>query len=257
MAKIEINNLRKTYSGSGKKPLLVIDGITLKVYNGEFVVLFGPNGCGKTTLLNILAGFEHPTEGSVLVDGVPLNGPSRKIGIVFQELGLFPWRTVLQNIGFGLESLGMGKGRMLKICKKYVRLVGLVGFEGKYPHELSGGMKQRVAIVRALAYDPDILLMDEPFAALDGKTRHALQKELRGIFLKAKKTVVFVTHDVQEALNIGDRIVVLTHRPSKIMRVFDIKAMKENGVFDIEKVRQDILGILQKAPKDHGQAHGR
>ncbi|MBO6279033.1 MAG: ABC transporter ATP-binding protein, partial [Pseudomonas sp.] len=200
----------------------VLEGFDLQVREGEFLSILGPSGCGKSTFMNILAGLAHKTGGDLLVDGRPLQGINRNQGVVFQGYALLPWRTVLDNIAVGLEIRGVAKARRLETAREYLELVGLNGFASRYPHELSGGMRQRVAIARSLAYNPDVLLMDEPFAALDAQTRETLQSELLRIWDTHKKTIVFITHSLDEAIFLSDRVAVMTQRPGRIKEIFDI-----------------------------------
>ncbi len=206
---IQIRDLYKTFKENGAE-LTAIDHIDLNIIKNQFTVLIGPSGCGKTTLLNMIAGFEKPTSGEILLDGKPVVEPASDRGYVFQDYALFPWRTVLGNITFGLIHNGWSKDDAEEKAQEFVELVNLKGFEDAYPHTLSGGMKQRVAIARALAYDPEVLLMDEPFGALDSQTRKHMQRELVNILQKTQKTVVFVTHSVIEAVFLADVVVVMT-----------------------------------------------
>ena len=200
----------------------VLEGFDLQVREGEFLSILGPSGCGKSTFMNILAGLAHKTGGDLLVDGKPLQGINRNQGVVFQGYALLPWRTVLDNIAVGLEIRGVSKAQRLETAREYLELVGLNGFASRYPHELSGGMRQRVAIARSLAYNPHVLLMDEPFAALDAQTRETLQSELLRIWGTHKKTIVFITHSLDEAIFLSDRVAVMTQRPGRIKEIFDI-----------------------------------
>ena len=207
--------------------LRALQDVTLDVRAGEFLTLVGPSGSGKTTLLDILGGLSQPTAGEVLVDGKPVTGPGLDRGIVFQQYALFPWRTAIANVAFGLEApqfakQGLGKKERLERAREYLALVGLGGFEERYPHELSGGMKQRVAIARSLAYEPGILLMDEPFAALDAQTREQLQDELLRIWRTTGTTAVFITHGIEEAVYLGERIAVLSARPGRLKALVDV-----------------------------------
>ena len=202
-----------------RKEVHVLDKVDLDVHDGEFVVIVGPSGCGKTTLMNILAGFDQPSTGDVLFDGVRVTRPDRRRVVVFQEHGVFPWLTVEGNIGFGLFDLPEDE-RKERIAH-YVKLVGLEGFEHAYPHEVSGGMKQRVEVARALAVQPDVLLLDEPFGALDYITRHVMRSELLRIWNTEKKTIVFITHDIEESVQLADRIVVMSRRPAAVRCVID------------------------------------
>jgi len=199
-----------------RERVTALDGVDLEVGEGEFLTVVGPSGCGKSTLLGILAGLIHPTRGTVLVDGRPVKGPGRDRGVVFQEFAILPWRTVERNIAHGLEIQGVAKAERLATVRRFVELVGLTGFEKKYPHELSGGMRQRVAVARTLAANPDVMLMDEPFASVDAQTRITLQEELNAIAQATGKTIVFVTHNVEEAVFLGDRCCVLSRRPGHV-----------------------------------------
>lgn len=200
----------------------VLKGFDLQVREGEFLSILGPSGCGKSTFLNILAGLANKTGGTLEVDGKPLKGINRNQGVVFQGYALLPWRTVLDNVAVGLEIRGVGKAERLEKARQYIDLVGLSGFASRYPHELSGGMRQRVAIARSLVYEPDLLLMDEPFAALDAQTRESLQDELLRIWDLHKKTIVFITHSLDEAIFLSDRVAVMTPRPGRIKEIIDI-----------------------------------
>lgn len=200
----------------------VLKGFDLQVREGEFLSILGPSGCGKSTFLNILAGLANKTGGTLEVDGKPLKGINRNQGVVFQGYALLPWRTVLDNVAVGLEIRGVGKAERLEKARQYIDLVGLSGFASRYPHELSGGMRQRVAIARSLVYEPDVLLMDEPFAALDAQTRESLQDELLRIWDLHKKTIVFITHSLDEAIFLSDRVAVMTPRPGRIKEIIDI-----------------------------------
>jgi NitT/TauT family transport system ATP-binding protein len=198
----------------------VLDGISLDVVEGEFVCLLGPSGCGKSTMLNVIAGFISPTSGEVRIDGEPVVGPDARRIFVFQERGVFPWLTVEGNIGFGLSKLSQAE-RQRRI-DHYVELVGLQGFEKAYPRELSGGMKQRVEVARALAVNPDMLFLDEPFGALDSITRLIMRGELLRIWEAERKTIIFVTHDIDEAVQLADRVIVMSQRPARIQRTVNI-----------------------------------
>jgi NitT/TauT family transport system ATP-binding protein len=212
---INIRNLSKVFA-KDKRKIIALDQFNLSIASGEFVCVLGPSGCGKTTVLRIVAGLERPTGGGVLVRGrkIEAAGPDR--GVVFQEFALFPWRTVRKNVEFGLEIKGVPEGERGKISQEYIDLVGLNGFEDAHPKELSGGMKQRVGIARALANNPEVLLMDEPFGSLDAQNRNLMQKELLRIWSATRKTILFVTHSVDEAVFLADRIVVMTARPGKV-----------------------------------------
>ncbi|MFJ9472721.1 ABC transporter ATP-binding protein [Streptomyces caniferus] len=231
--KIEFEQVRKTFpakrgkgqgrgSAYGVGEFTALDGVDLRIGAGEFVVVVGPSGCGKSTLLDLLGGLARPTGGRILLDGEPVTGPGLDRGIVFQQYALLPWRTALGNVEFGLEATGAPRRERAVRAREYLDLVGLSGFENRHPHELSGGMRQRVAIARSLAYDPDVLLMDEPFAALDAQTRESLQDELLRIWQRTGKTVVFITHGIEEAVYLGRRVAVMTSRPGRIKQVVPI-----------------------------------
>src|SRR5206468_5455770 len=198
----------------------VLDGISLEVGQGEFVLLVGPSGCGKSTVLNILGGFQEPTSGEVLVGGEPVRGPDPRRIFVFQENGVFPWLNVRENVGFGLRKRDHTERD--RIITHYIDMVGLRGFEDAYPRELSGGMRQRVEIARALAANPDIIYMDEPFGALDFLTRLKMRTDLVRIWQSEKKTILFVTHDIEEAVQLADRVLIMTARPATIQEVVDV-----------------------------------
>ncbi|HJW13455.1 MAG TPA: ABC transporter ATP-binding protein [Thermoanaerobaculia bacterium] len=217
--KLALRGLRMTFQ-TEQTEIRVLEDIDLDVGEGELVCILGPSGCGKSTLLNIVAGFLQPTAGSVRIDDEPVRGPDPRRIFVFQERGVFPWLTVEGNIGFGLGR--MPRGERANRVAHYVRLVGLEGFEKAYPHELSGGMKQRVEVARALAVDPDMLYLDEPFGALDSITRLEMRRELLRIWQQEKKTILFVTHDIEESVQLADRVVVMTARPARIRRIVEI-----------------------------------
>ncbi|MBM3732373.1 MAG: ABC transporter ATP-binding protein [Acidimicrobiia bacterium] len=216
---IAVHGIAKVFRTEGGETVEALRPTTLEVGAGEFVSLVGPSGCGKSTLLNILAGLLAPSAGEALVDGKPISGPDIDRGMVFQSYALFPWLDVLGNVEFGLERKGVARAERRAIALDYLRSVGLKDFAAKQAHELSGGMKQRVAIARAFATDPSIILMDEPFGALDALTRRALQKQLLAIWQEHRKTVVFVTHSVPEAIALSDRIVIMTARPGEIKSI--------------------------------------
>ncbi|PWV99473.1 NitT/TauT family transport system ATP-binding protein [Paenibacillus cellulosilyticus] len=213
---------KSTNEAKNKDAIHVLADFDLDVKEGEFLAVLGPSGCGKSTLLSILAGLSKQTSGEIVVDGVPIDGVNKKHGVVFQGYALFPWRTVLQNVEVGLQIRGVRSKERKAIAREYIQLVGLQDFENRYPHELSGGMKQRVAIARSLAYDPDVLLMDEPFAALDAQTREILQSELLRIWEAKKNTIIFITHSLDEAIYLADRVAVMTARPGKVKELIDI-----------------------------------
>ncbi|GAA2273769.1 ABC transporter ATP-binding protein [Nonomuraea roseoviolacea subsp. roseoviolacea] len=222
-SKIGIRDVRKVFQvRDGGEPFVALDGVDLDVREGEFLALVGPSGCGKSTLLDLVAGLTAPTAGEIVIDGAPVTGPGLDRGIVFQQYALFPWRTAQANVEFGLEAKAVPRRERRERARHYLDLVGLTGFEERYPHELSGGMRQRVAIARSLAFDPDVLLMDEPFAALDAQTRESLQEELLRIWDKTGKTIIFITHGIDEAVYLGQRVAVMTSRPGTIKEVVEV-----------------------------------
>jgi ABC-type nitrate/sulfonate/bicarbonate transport system ATPase subunit len=217
MAELDIQQVEKTYSRRGRsRPVRALGEVSLHIQHHEFAVLLGPSGCGKSTLLRLVAGLEKPDAGRITCNGRPVDGPSRERGMIFQDYALFPWRTVLGNIAFGPEARGVPGPARRRAALESVHLMGLGGFEHRYPHELSGGMRQRVAIARVLINDPDLVLMDEPFASLDAQTRTAMQLGLLELYERAKKTVLFVTHSVEEALILGDTVHVMSPRPGRV-----------------------------------------
>ena len=221
LTKLKIDNVVKEYVGN-KGKTVALNGVSLDIKENEFICVVGPSGCGKSTLLNIIAGLLEPTSGAVYLDGKKIEGTGVERGVVFQGYALFPWRTVLKNVMFGLEMKRMPKDQAEEIAKKYIKAVGLEGFEHAYPKELSGGMRQRVAIARAYAADPEVLLLDEPFGALDAQTRVQLQSELLNTWEHEKKTCFFITHDVDEAIILAQRVIIMSARPGRIKKIVDI-----------------------------------
>ncbi|MEW1740929.1 ABC transporter ATP-binding protein [Nocardia beijingensis] len=222
--KLSLTAVRKEFAVRGSQErFTALQDISLELREGEFLVLVGPSGSGKSTLLDLLGGLSTPTSGEILLDGRPITGPGLDRGIVFQQYALLPWRTARANIEFGLEAKGLRRKERRALAEHYLELVGLSGFGDRYPHELSGGMKQRVAIARSLAFDPEVLLMDEPFAALDAQTRESLQDELLHIWRATGKTVLFITHGIDEAVYLGQRVAVLTSRPGRIKAIVDVE----------------------------------
>ena len=255
--KISFQQVRKEFvvRGEGGGPsdrFTALEDITLDVAPGEFLALVGPSGCGKSTLLDLLGGLTKPTSGRILLDGRPIEGPARDRGIVFQQYALFPWRTAAQNVEFGLDIAGLKARERRERALHYLELVGLSSFAERYPHELSGGMKQRVAIARSLAYDPEVLLMDEPFAALDAQTRETLQGELLRIWRTTGKTILFITHGIDEAVVLGQRVAVMTSRPGRIKRVVEIPEALRSETEDVRSlpefgpVRHEVWSLLRE-----------
>ncbi len=220
---IAIDSVIHEYRPARGRSVLALDRISLEIGDQEFLALLGPSGCGKSTLLYLLGGFLPLQDGTISVNGKEVTGPGADRGIVFQHFALFPWKTVRDNVLYGLEKQRLARDERMRIAQEYIDLVHLTGFEDAFPSQLSGGMKQRVAIARTLAIDPDILLMDEPFGALDAQTRHIMQEELLAIWKRSPKTVVFVTHDVREAVLLADRVAVMTARPGQIKEIVDTR----------------------------------
>ncbi|HSJ60217.1 MAG TPA: ABC transporter ATP-binding protein [Jiangellaceae bacterium] len=223
MSTLEISHLRMEYVDAyTDETVTAVGDVSFTIEEGEFVAVLGPSGCGKTTILNIVAGFQKQTSGSVRVGGKDVTGPSPERGVVFQSFALFPWKTVLGNVVFGLRMRGVPRRDREPIAQRYLELVGLDGFERKFPHELSGGMQQRLGVARVLANEPAVMLMDEPFASVDAQTRRKLQEDLTAIFEANRPTVFFVTHDIEEAVFLADRVVVLSTRPSRVKEVVTV-----------------------------------
>ncbi|MEV4392609.1 ABC transporter ATP-binding protein [Nonomuraea sp. NPDC049607] len=248
--KIGIRNVGKEFTvRDAEEPFTALSGIDLDVREGEFLTLVGPSGCGKSTLLDLVAGLTAPTTGEIVVNGAPVTGPGLDRGIVFQQYALFPWRTALANVAFGLEAKGVPRAERTERARRHLELVGLSGFEDRYPHELSGGMRQRVAIARSLAFDPDVLLMDEPFAALDAQTRESLQEELLRIWQHTRKTVVFITHGIDEAVYLGQRVAVMTSRPGRIKEIIEVEFDSREGDLRAHprfgEYRHHVWGLLR------------
>ncbi|OFV68518.1 nitrate ABC transporter ATP-binding protein [Methanosarcinales archaeon] len=229
--------------------LLVIDNLSFDVLDGEILCMVGPSGCGKSTILRAIVGLDREYEGEIWIDGELVTEIDSRIGFVFQEHALFMWRTVIENVEFGLEVRGVDKQKRREIAQKAIRIVGLEGFENAYPHELSGGMKQRAALARVFVISPEVILMDEPFAAVDAQTRNLLQEELIEIWQRRKRTILFVTHSIDEATYLGDRILVLDRRPSKIKKIFENRIPRPRDRTSIEciQLRRDVLRVLREA----------
>lgn len=252
--KIVARNIRRVYHIKGKEDkktteFEAIKQLDLTVKQGEFLAIVGPSGCGKSTFLDMIAGLAKPSSGEIFMDGKLIKGPALDRGIVMQGYALFPWRTVRKNVEFGLEIKKVPKQNRGPISQKYIEMVGLKNFADRYPHELSGGMKQRVAIARALAYDPEVLLMDEPFAAVDAQTRETLQEELLRIWEQTKKTIVFVTHGIDEAVFLADRVAVMSSHPGTIKEIVTINLPRpRDGIrssADFGWIRHKIWELLQ------------
>jgi NitT/TauT family transport system ATP-binding protein len=243
--KLRIEGASKRFNGK-KMALHALQNVSFDAGRGEFVCLLGPSGCGKSTLLAMIAGLDTDYEGAILDDGGPVRGPSTSRVVMFQDPTLFPWLNVIDNVAFGLQMQGLSKDERYAVAERYLSMVHLSRFKQASPHELSGGMKQRVALARALALDPEVLLMDEPFAALDAQTRDLLHEELQDIWSKTKKTIVFVTHNVREAVRLGDRVLVMSARPGTIVSEFVIelprpRQMEDHGLVDYTREIGNVL----------------
>ncbi len=249
MGLLRVAEVTKIHGAPGAPDAVTaLQGVSFTVENNLFCAVLGQSGCGKTTLLNMVAGFERPTLGEITVDGRRVARPGWQNTIIFQDYALFPWMTVAENIGFGLEMKRIERGERLEITRRHVELVGLAGFEGKYPNQLSGGMRQRVAIARALAVSPEILLMDEPFAALDAQNRAFMQDELVGIWRREPKTVMLVTHSIDEAIRLADRVIVLTRRPGRVKASLEITLERPRDEDDPRylALRRELRGLLRE-----------
>lgn len=248
--KLIVENVSKIF-GEGDRQVTALSSTNFTVKNNEFITILGPSGCGKSTILKVIAGLEEPSSGRVLLDGCEIHGPGADRGMVFQAYTLFPWLTVQENIEFGLDVAGRNKKERSEIAGYYLDKIGLKGFEKAYPRNLSGGMKQRVAIARALANDPKVLLMDEPFGALDAQTRTVMQELLLKVWEGSQKTILFVTHDVDEAVFMGDTIYVMTARPGKIKARIEVPIARPR-TFDIKlstvfmELRKELLGLIRE-----------
>ena len=243
-----LRGISLSYQSNHGSRLLALDHINLKVSPGEFVCVVGPSGCGKSTLLHLIAGLHSPTSGNVLVDDKLVDGPGTDRILIFQELGIFPWLTVGANVEFGMKMKGIPKAERREKIQYYLRLVHLSQFKDSYTHQLSGGMRQRVALARALATEPDVLLMDEPFAALDAQTRDLLHDELERIWAETGRTIIFVTHNVREAVRLGDRVVLFTFRPGRVKREIAIDLPRPRQLEDVTvaKAAREILDDLRE-----------
>lgn len=248
--KIKIEDITKSY-GEGEKRVQVLDGIDFTVDDREFVVILGPSGCGKTTLLKMMDGLISPTSGEITIDGNPITGPRPELALVFQNFGLFPWRTVRRNITLGLEIQGVPKDAQQRRANELIELIGLEGFEESYPSELSGGMQQRVGLARALAVNPEVLLMDEPFGALDAQTKDQMQTELLRLWEDERKTVVFITHDISEAVYLADRILVMSSKPSTMVHEVDVDFERPRWNRRLEIENDDRFEQIERELREH------
>ena len=239
---LEVDHIAKTFF-SDKGDTDAIEDISIDVRENEFLVLLGPGQCGKSTFLNIIAGLVKPTSGIIKLDGKEITGTDQRIAMVFQKTGIYEWKTAMENVELGLKYRGVGKTERREVAQKYLDLVGLHGFENAYPHALSGGMKQRVGIARAYTAGPEILLMDEPFGALDAQTRYAMEEEILRIWGAEKRTVIFVTNNIEEAVTLGDRVIQFTERPARVKKVYDLSDLprpRSQVSPEFLRVRQEI-----------------
>jgi NitT/TauT family transport system ATP-binding protein len=252
-SQIVIKGLNKVFDSEGRDVVALKD-IDLEIPNGQFTCLLGPSGCGKSTLLNAVAGFAPPTSGSITAEGKPVTGPGPERGMVFQEYALFPWMTVEENVGFGLEIKGMARAEIGRRVGELLKMLSLSDFRQRYPKDLSGGMRQRVAIARVLALDSPIMLMDEPFGALDALTRRNLQDELLRIWSELQKTIIFVTHSIEEAIYLADRIVVMTYRPGMVKRdiMVDLPRMRDPASPEFNALKRELgLLVMEEQQRHH------
>jgi NitT/TauT family transport system ATP-binding protein len=252
MFKIEMNDISKVFRSGRTPDIVALKDINLKVNEGEFVTVVGPSGCGKSTLLYLIAGLETPTEGEIFIDAKKVNKPDPKVGIIFQEFRIFLWRTVFKNVVFGLEVQNkLPKNEQTELAKKYIEMVGLSGFENRYPRELSGGMKQRVAIAQTLICSPEIILMDEPLGSVDSLTREVLQHEILRLWEKERKAILFVTHSIEEAIFLGTRVVVFSARPGVVRETFDVdfpypRTGEEKNDPKFGRLRSRIWNVIER-----------
>ena len=245
---LRLRDVSRTFTTEKGETIDALSHISFDIRDQEFICILGPSGCGKTTILRIIAGLESATSGTISINGTTVEGPSPRMAMIFQEYSLYPWRNVEENVMLGLEMRGVKKTEREEIAKNYLELVGLKGFGSSFPYELSGGMRQRVAVARALAIDPSILLMDEPFGALDAQTRNRMQHELLDIWQKTKKTILFVTHSVDEAVFLADRIIVLTRRPGTIREIVPVpgERPRERTGESFARIRRHLLDMINE-----------
>jgi NitT/TauT family transport system ATP-binding protein len=257
--KLSLSDVSLSYATNSSGHLVALKNISLQVQPGEFLCIVGPSGCGKSTLLHLIAGLHQQTSGEVLVDNAPVQGPGTDRILIFQELGLFPWLTVAQNVEFGMRMKGVPKAERDAKIRDYLRLVHLQQFKDSYIHQLSGGMRQRVALARALATEPDVLLMDEPFAALDAQTRDLLHDELERIWAETRRTIVFVTHNVREAVRLGDRVLLMTFRPGQVKREYQIDLPRPRHLEDVHvagSAREILDDLREEINKSLAEEYG-
>jgi NitT/TauT family transport system ATP-binding protein len=245
---LRLRDVSRTFTTEKGETIDALSHISFDIRDQEFICILGPSGCGKTTILRIIADLESATSGTISINGTTVAGPNPRMAMIFQEYSLYPWRNVEENVMLGLEIRGVKKTEREEIAKNYLELVGLKGFGSSFPYELSGGMRQRVAVARALAIDPSILLMDEPFGALDAQTRNRMQHELLDIWQKTKKTILFVTHSVDEAVFLADRIIVLTRRPGTIREIVPVpgERPRERTGESFARIRRHLLDMINE-----------
>jgi NitT/TauT family transport system ATP-binding protein len=258
--KLSLRDVSLSYATNSGSRLTALQDINLQVRPGEFLCIVGPSGCGKSTLLHLIAGLHQQTSGEVLVDNAPVQGAGTDRILIFQELGLFPWLTVVQNVEFGMRMKALPRAQREAKARDYLRLVHLQQFRDSYIHQLSGGMRQRVALARALATEPDVLLMDEPFAALDAQTRDLLHDELERIWAETRRTIVFVTHNVREAVRLGDRVALLTFRPGQVKREYEIDLPRPRHLEDVQvagSAREILNDLREEINRSLEEEYGR
>lgn len=257
-ASLEFKDVSLTYRVDGRAPVDAVRGVSLSVNDGEFVAVVGPSGCGKSSLLKLALGLQMKSGGRICIDGADVDNPRRDVGVVFQTPVLLPWRTILQNVLLPADVLRLPRAEATRNATELLNLAGLQGFENSYPYELSGGMQQRAGIVRALVHDPRVLLMDEPFAALDALTRETMSIELQRIWMVRRKTIVFVTHNISEAVLLADRIVVMSARPGRIIDELENPAPRPRGIkFLSEPVASDLSGRIRESLNRAYETQGR
>lgn len=244
--KVSVKKVSKLFIDEAGRQIKALDDVSFQVHEGEFLCILGPSGCGKTTLLRMLAGLDQPTSGELYLKEKPITNPGPERGMIFQEFALFPWKTVMKNIEFGLEIKGLSNSERSKIARRYIDMIGLNGFENSYPHEISGGMKQRVAVARALANEPEVLLMDEPFGTLDAQTRNSMQEELLSIWNNTGKTILFVTHCVNETAFLAQRAIVLTARPGRVKEIIqiDLKHPRKRNSGQTDTIKNNLMKLI-------------
>ena len=254
---ISIEGVSRIYELKDKSNSVALEKVDLSIEEGKFICLLGPSGCGKTTLLNMMAGFDKPSTGAIKINGNDVSQPSIDRIAIFQNFGLLPWRTVIKNVELGLESKGFDEKKRREIAEEYLKLVGLSNYKKHHPNQLSGGMQQRIAIARALAVDPEILFMDEPFGALDAMTRMTMQDEIERIWQEKKKTIIFVTHDIEEAVFLADKIVVMTTGPGRVKKIIDVPLARKRDrtSYDFLAIRDEVFREFELKSSDKTECY--